>query len=152
MKSFAFQTIRPVVSRKKRGFSAHFGPGGAVPPPRVSSFSKLKRYRSRLPSASFPPFTAARHNRTRHFPADTVLRQGHPLRPAADAACRGREGDPGRPEGGRSAKAGADITRPTGPGRFAPMPRAPRGGRGTARLRRQLSHYRQAGSTGVQGV
>ena len=26
-------TIRPVVSRKKRSFSAHFGPGGAVPPP-----------------------------------------------------------------------------------------------------------------------
>ena len=35
--------LRPVVSRKKRGFSAHFGPGGAVPPPRVSPFSKLKR-------------------------------------------------------------------------------------------------------------
>ncbi len=43
LKCFAFQTIRPVVSRKKRGFSAHFGPGGAVPPPRVSPFSKLKR-------------------------------------------------------------------------------------------------------------
>ena len=28
---------------EKRGFSAHFGPGGAVPPPRVSPFSKLKR-------------------------------------------------------------------------------------------------------------
>ena len=26
-------TIRPVVSRKKRSFSAHFGPGSAVPPP-----------------------------------------------------------------------------------------------------------------------
>ena len=26
--------------------------------------------------------------------------------------CRGREGDPGRPKGGRSAAAGADITRP----------------------------------------
>ncbi|WP_300810671.1 hypothetical protein, partial [uncultured Desulfovibrio sp.] len=36
-------TIRPVVSRKKRGFSAYFGPGGAVPPPRVSPFSKVKR-------------------------------------------------------------------------------------------------------------
>ena len=43
---FAFQTIRPVVSRKKRGFSAHFGPGGAVPPPRVSPFSKVKRSRA----------------------------------------------------------------------------------------------------------
>ena len=45
LKCFAFQTIRPVVLRKKRGFSAHFGPGGAVPPPRVSPFSKLKRFR-----------------------------------------------------------------------------------------------------------
>ena len=43
LKCFAFQTIRPVVSRKKHGFSAHFGPGGAVPPPRVLPFSKLKR-------------------------------------------------------------------------------------------------------------
>ena len=48
LKCFAFQTIRPVVSRKKRGFSAHFGPGGAVPPPRVSPFSKLKRSNERV--------------------------------------------------------------------------------------------------------
>ena len=46
MKCFAFQTIRLVVSRKKRGFSAHFGQGGAVPPPRVSLFSKAKRSKS----------------------------------------------------------------------------------------------------------
>ena len=37
-----FQTIRPVVSRKKRGFSAHFRPGGAVLPPRILTFSKAK--------------------------------------------------------------------------------------------------------------
>ena len=43
LKRCAFHTIRPVVSRKKRGFSAHFGPGGAVPPPRVHPFSKVKR-------------------------------------------------------------------------------------------------------------
>ena len=43
MKRCAFQTIRPVVSRKNRAFSAHFGPGGAVLPPRVSPFSKVKR-------------------------------------------------------------------------------------------------------------
>ncbi|WP_300806907.1 hypothetical protein [uncultured Desulfovibrio sp.] len=43
LKRLAFQTIRPVVSRKKRGFSAHFGPGGAVLPPRVLPFSKAKR-------------------------------------------------------------------------------------------------------------
>ena len=29
LQCFAFQTIRPAVSWKKRGFSAHFGPGGA---------------------------------------------------------------------------------------------------------------------------
>ncbi|HJA75858.1 MAG TPA: hypothetical protein H9774_03195 [Candidatus Desulfovibrio gallistercoris] len=33
MKRFAFQTIRSVVLRKKRGFSAHFGPGDAALPP-----------------------------------------------------------------------------------------------------------------------
>ena len=42
LKRFAFQTIRPVVSRKKRGFSAHFWPGGAVLPPRILPFSKAK--------------------------------------------------------------------------------------------------------------
>ena len=41
LKCFAFQTIRPVVSRKKRGFSAHFGPGGAVPVSDVSSETEL---------------------------------------------------------------------------------------------------------------
>ena len=75
-----------------------------------------------------------------------------PLPPlAADAACRGREGDPVRPQGGRSAAAGADITRPERPGRFAPTPHATRGGRGTARLKRQISRSRTKGSTGVQG-
>ena len=31
----------PVVSRKKRGFSAHSGPGGVVQPPRVLSLKKI---------------------------------------------------------------------------------------------------------------
>ena len=70
---------------------------------------------------------------------------------AADAACRGRDGDPGRPQGGRSAKAGADITPATGRGRFAPMPHAARGGRGTAQLKRQILRSRTKGSTGEQG-
>ena len=42
LKRFALQTIRPGVSRKKRDFSAWFGPGGAVPPPRILPFSKAK--------------------------------------------------------------------------------------------------------------
>ena len=58
MKRFAFQTIRPVVSRKKRSFSAHFGPDDAVPPPRAFPFSKAKRsaataYRSRKRLSKF---------------------------------------------------------------------------------------------------
>ena len=85
--------------------------------------------------------------------AFTAARQGHSFRPLPlMQRWRGREGDPGRPEGGRSAAAGADITPATGRGRFAPMPHATRGGRGIALLKRQLSSYRQAGSTGVQGV
>lgn len=42
MKCFVFQNIRPVVPHKKRGFSARFSPGDAVPPPRISPFSKVK--------------------------------------------------------------------------------------------------------------
>ena len=41
MKRAAFQTIEPVALRKIR-FSARFGPGGAVPPPRVPPFCKGK--------------------------------------------------------------------------------------------------------------
>lgn len=43
LRRVALQTIQPVISRKKHGFSAHFGPGGAVAPPRVLPFSKEKR-------------------------------------------------------------------------------------------------------------
>ena len=49
LEHFQFETLRVSnhtacrFAEKKRGFSAHFGPGGAVPPPRVSPFSKLKR-------------------------------------------------------------------------------------------------------------
>lgn len=43
LKRFAFQIIRSVAS-KKRSFSAVFRPGGAVPPPHVSPFSKIKRF------------------------------------------------------------------------------------------------------------
>ena len=46
MKCFAFQTIRPVVSRKKARFSAHFGPGGAVPPPSRFTFFKVENSKS----------------------------------------------------------------------------------------------------------
>ena len=41
LKCVAFQTLRPVALRKIR-FSARFGPGGAVPPPRVPPFCKGK--------------------------------------------------------------------------------------------------------------
>ena len=62
MKCCAFQTIRPVVLRKKRCFSAHLCHGGAVLPPRVSPFFKGETLQSifslqvvwgkRTPSAS----------------------------------------------------------------------------------------------------
>ena len=50
----------------------------------------------------------------REFSALTAARQGHSLPPplAADAAYRGREGDPGRPEGGRSAASARTSPRP----------------------------------------
>ena len=110
------------------------------------------RGRTAFPSATFPsPYRPAGarplFSRCGRLPAGAP-----PPFLVADAACRGREGDPGRPEGGRSAAAGADITPATGRGRFAPMPHAARGGRGTARLRRHISRSRIKGSTGVQGV
>ena len=40
LQRFAFQTLHPVVLRKKRDFSAYCEPVGAVPPPRVPLFSK----------------------------------------------------------------------------------------------------------------
>ena len=43
LKRFASQTVWLTVSRKKRVHPAWFGPGGAVPPPRVLPFSKVKR-------------------------------------------------------------------------------------------------------------
>ena len=48
---FQFKMLRisnhtAVVSWEKCGFPAHFGPGGAVSPPRVSPFLKLKRSRA----------------------------------------------------------------------------------------------------------
>ncbi len=54
LKRCAIQNIRPVVLRKKRGFSVHFGPGCTVPP-RVSPFSKEKR--SREATDDVPPET-----------------------------------------------------------------------------------------------
>ena len=42
LKRFALQSIRPGVSRKKRGISARFQPGSAVLPPRILPFSKAK--------------------------------------------------------------------------------------------------------------
>ena len=124
---------------------------------------------TRFPLSCSPEFSSARRyfchcrpgSMLSHRPAkphslifsdETAARQGHTLRPAVMQRWRGRGGDPGRPKGGRSAKAGADIAPATGRGRFAPTPRATRGGRGTVQLKRQFSRYRQAGSTGVQGV
>ena len=42
LKHFAFQAYTAWRFVGKRGFSAHFGPGGAVPPPRILLFSTAK--------------------------------------------------------------------------------------------------------------
>ena len=119
---------------------------------RPPSISRL-RCRLMLPLVRRPSSVAARQGHPCYFPAVADFRQGHTFRPLPlMQRWRGREGDPGRPQGGRSAKAGANITPATGRGRSAPTPRATRGGQGTVQLKRQFSHYRQAGSTGVQGV
>ena len=96
-------------------------------------------------SARYFPYSSAL-SRPADFPAVTAFRllsrppvfryvtsgKAPPSAPPPMQRWRGREGDPGRPKGGRSAAAGADITPATGRGRFAPTPRATRGGRGTA--------------------
>ena len=105
---------------------------------------------SRLPS--FPLLPPPGRGTPIIFQLRQTFGRASPSAPLLMQRCRGREGDPGRPKGGRSAKAGADIARPTGPGRFAPMPRATRGGRGTAQYGRQLSRYRKAGCTGCRGL
>ena len=76
---------------------------------------------------------------------------GPPSFLVAGAACRGREGDPGRPQGGRSAAAGADITRPERPGRFAPTPRTTRGGWGQPNSRDKFRVPAQRGVRGCRG-
>ena len=50
LKRFASQTLRPAFRGKKRGFSAWFRPGGAVPPPRVLPFATAKRSGKREPA------------------------------------------------------------------------------------------------------
>ena len=42
LKHCPFPTIRPVVSRKKRVFSAHFGPGGTIPAASRFTFFKVE--------------------------------------------------------------------------------------------------------------
>ena len=92
---------------------------------------------SRLPS--FPLLPPPGRGTPIIFPLRQTFGRASPSAPLLMQRCRGREGDPGRPKSGRSAKAGAGIARPTGPGRFAPMPRATRGGRGTVQLKKTPS-------------
>ena len=105
---------------------------------------------SRLPS--FPLLPPPGRGTPIIFQLRQTFGRASPSAPLLMQRCRGREGDPGRPKGGRSAKAGADIAPATGRGRSAPTPHATRGGRGTAPSKRLLSRYRKKGSTGVQGV
>ena len=93
---------------------------------------------------SHPPFF-----RLRCRPARSAI---PPL--AADAACRGREGDPGRPEGGRSAAAGADITRQSREGsRRCPTRHAADGVRPTQETNFAFPHKGEyGGAGGVEGI
>ena len=87
---------------------------------------------------SHPPFF-----RLRCRPARSAI---PPL--AADAAYRGREGDPGRPEGGRSAAAGADITRQ---GREGPRRRPTRHAAGGVQPHQLPQKGEYGGAGGVEG-
>ena len=105
-----------------------------------------------LPAAVQPPVDFPRRPCSPSSPPPdfppVYAQRGPPLISADKAARRGREGDPGRPQGGRSAGAGADIARPEGAGRFAPTPHATRGGRGTVGLERG---FPRPGLRGVGG-
>ena len=80
--------------------------------------------------------------------AFTAARQGHSFRPLPlMQRWRGREGDPGRPEGGRSAAAGADITRQ---GREGPRRRPTRHAAGEV-LPHQRDCFRVTAKRGVRG-
>ena len=75
-----------------------------------------------------------------------------PLSPLAlTQRWRGREGDPVRPEGGRSAAAGADITRPKRPGRSAPTPTRHAAGGVLSNLRDSFHAPAKRGVRGCRG-
>ena len=101
----------------------------AVPTPRVLPFSKGERSsagrlreRSRFPAPTVPRYDSASARRLLPLPPPMLALPVGPSLPSPGRGTpfalpllqrwRGREGDPGRPEGGRNAAAGADITRP----------------------------------------
>ncbi len=113
-----------------------------LPPARFYQKDGKVRERSRFPAPTVPrydspcPQASLLPSRPQEFPPCRRLMLSLPVGPLLSSPppglpppptqllqrWRGREGDPGRPQGGRSAAAGADITRPKRPGRFAPMP------------------------------
>ena len=117
---------------------------------RPPSISRL-RCRLMLPLVRRPSSVAARQGHPCYFPAVADFRQGHTFRPLLlMQRWRGREGDPVRPQGGRSAKAGANITPATGRGRFAPMPSDTRRA-GYSQPKRHLPRSRKRGVRGCRG-
>ena len=99
-------------------------------PPGLSSFliaarSLLAHCLSR--PADFPAVTAFRLLSRPPVFRYVTSGKAPPSAPPPMQRWRGREGDPVRPKGGRSAAAGADITPAT------PTPHATRGGQGTVR-------------------
>ena len=118
---FGFQTLRPVVSRKKRGFSARFGPGGAVPP-RVLPFSKARRFMLNECPAPRP----GAGGRDTRLPAFLPCRRGTAGR---GTACRGTSPchRPGKffcgMDGGRGGKEGGFFAKK--PPSFPPHKKTP---------------------------
>ena len=121
---FGFQTLRPVVSRKKRGFSARFEPGGAVPP-RVLPFSKARRFMLNECPAPRP----GAGGRDTRLPVFLPCRRGTGAR---ETACRETSGChlPGKVfcgmDGGRGGKEGGFFAKSPRPSpRIQTLPRLP---------------------------
>ena len=110
-------------------------------------YSYFKTAASRLR----PPLSVARHNRPVDFHLHCRPKRFSPALLHLLQRWRGREGDPGRPKGGRSAAAGADITRPKRPGRSAPTPTRHAAGGVLSNLRDSFHAPAKRGVRGCRG-
>ena len=91
--------------------------------------------------------TASCHNRAHHSPLQLTSGEATPFALAADAAMS-RARRRSRTPAGRTERRSRREHHPAKPGRFAPMPRATRGGRGTVNSR---DSFRVTAKRGVRG-